>query len=236
VWHAYRPRSGRETYLRDTLIVSASINGGDLAIWTAVIAGGSAVIAGIVATVGGAWATSRTLRANSRLARDQFLREKQAEAYVMVANHVARVRAWANIAVDEAKGNPPRFLAKPELWTGDEWYQMSAQLRVFGSFIARVQFDQMHNASSALHLFVKRYENGNPATPEEVDAAFQLVHLMASRLTIVFTAELGPLNDELKDSPKRWWQVREKRTQQRKSEARNRLINGSEDDEQLSDS
>jgi hypothetical protein len=40
VWHAYRPPSGRETCSRDAFIVSASISGGDLAIWTAVIAGG----------------------------------------------------------------------------------------------------------------------------------------------------------------------------------------------------
>jgi len=185
---------------------------------------GSALTAGIVATVGGAWATSRTLRANSRLARDQFLREKQAEAYVMVANHVARVRAWANIAVDEAKGRPPRFSEKPELWTGDEWYQMSAQLRVFGSLIARFQFDQLHNASSSLHLLVVRYVNGDPANLEEIDASFQLTQLMATRLIIALTAELGPLNDELKNSPKHWWQFREKKTQRGRQEARNRLM------------
>jgi len=147
----------------------------------------------------------------------------------MVADHVARVRAWANIAVDEAKGEPPRFSPKPELSAGDEWYQMSARLRVFGSLIARVQFDHMHSASSTLLLLVRRYENGNPATPEEVDAAFQLVHLMASRLTIVLTAELGPLSDELKDSPKHRWQIREKKNQQKKFEARNRLMSQGED-------
>jgi hypothetical protein len=111
---------------------------------------------------------------------------------------------------------------------------MSAQLRVFGSLIARVQFDQMHSASSSLHLLVVRYVNGDPATPEEVDAAFQLTQLMATRLIIALTAELGPLIDELMNSPKHWWQLREKKTQWRRQEARNRLM-GKDNSEQPPD-
>ena len=199
--------------------LSASITGGDLAIWTAAIAGGSAVIAGLVGTLGGLWASARTLRANGQLARESFLREKQADAYVMVANHLARVRAWANIAIDEAKGNSPRFSPKPEFWIGDEWFEMSAQLRVFGSLMARVQFDEMHGSAMSLQNLVRRYSAGNPGEPSEVDASYQLVNEMVARLIIVLTAELGPLGDELKSGPRHWWQFKKKKLQRRRLEA-----------------
>jgi hypothetical protein len=210
--------------------VSQTITGGDLAIWTAAIAGGSAVIAGLVGTFGGAWATSRTLSANSQLAREQFLREKQTEAYLLVANHMARVRAWANIAIDEAKGNPVRYSPKPEFWTGDEWFKMAAHLRVFGSLFARAQFDEMHHASTSLQSLVRRYEMGNPASSDEVDELFAKVNEAATRLTVVLSAELGPLNDELRNSSNHWWQFRKKKIVQRRVEAAQSIVNKDTDD------
>jgi len=210
--------------------VSQSITEGNLAIWTAAIAGGSAVLAGIVGTFGGALATSRTLRANSQLAREEFLREKQAEAYLMVANHMARVRAWANTAIDEAKGNPIRYSPKPEFWTGDEWYKMAAQLRVFGSLFARVQFDEMHRASTSLQSLVRRYEIGNPASSDEVDKLYAEINEAATRLTVVISAELGPLNDELRDSSFHWWQFRKKSIVQKRVEATQNLVDKDTDD------
>jgi hypothetical protein len=142
----------------------------------------------------------------------------------MVANHIARVRAWTNIAIDEAKGITPRFSPKPEFLNGDEWYQMSAQLRVFGSLLARVHFDQMHEASSSLNQMVLRSEAHDAAAPEDVDAAYELVNLLASRLTVLLAAEIGPLNDELMNASTHWWQFRKRSRLQRQLDGRRRLI------------
>lgn len=204
--------------------VISTLTGSDLAVWTALIAGGCAVLAGMIGTIGGTWATTRTLRSNSVLAREQFLRDRQAGAYLLAANHMVRVRAWADIAVDEAKGNPPRFSPKPEIWAGDEWFEMSAQLRVFGSLHARVCFDNMHAASFLLYRQVQSYAEGNPPSHEDVDAAYTSVHECAGQLGVVMTAELGPLNDQLNSAPRHRWQIRKLKRQAALLDAQRKLI------------
>ena len=155
--------------------MAAALTENDVAVWAAVVVGISAVLSGAIASLVSAWATRRTLRANAELARAEFLRERQADTYVRLGDQIARVRAWANIAVDEAKGLPPRFAPKPGV-TDDDWYATRGRLAVFGTLLDRVQFDEMIEAVHALQALVVREIQGAPAPPEEVDVAYQDVH------------------------------------------------------------
>jgi len=203
--------------------VVAALTESDVAVWAAVVVGVSAVLSGAIASIVSAWATRRTLRANAELARAEFLRERQADTYVRLGDQIARVRAWANIAVDEAKGLPPRFAPKPGV-TDDDWYATRGRLAVFGTLLDRVQFDEMVEAALVLQALVVRQSRGAPAAPEEVDVACRDVHNMAARLAIVLASELGPYGDELRLLSYRRWQFWKKKGADRRLKATQQIL------------
>jgi hypothetical protein len=111
-----------------------------------IIAAGSALLSSLLT---GSLAVIITRSQNSsaeNIARQNFMSERQADAYVVLCDEVSRVAAWANIAIEQAQGRQSTL--KPvEALTGDRWFDMQGRLRVFGSRMARDEFDMMMGAA-----------------------------------------------------------------------------------------
>jgi hypothetical protein len=132
--------------------------------------------------------------------------ERQADTYVVLCDEVSRIEAWANMAIEHAQGRQSSL--KPvEALTGDRWFDMQGRLRVFGSRMARDEFDMMMAAAGRLQYLQITALEGQPGKTEDVLAVFQELHTHGARVRTIVSAEVGPLRDLL---VKRWWQFRKR--------------------------
>jgi len=97
----------------------------------------AALAAPVVAAIGVAWLTSVNQR---RLARDDRLADRQADAYVSISNFAVRMRQYGLVAHPDLDPDDP--LLAPEL-PDDERYRMFALVEAYGSEPVRAAFDQL---------------------------------------------------------------------------------------------
>jgi|SRR5579859_1779821 len=171
----------------------------------------SSLLTGILTT---SIARSRVL-SNERMARRDFLNERQADTYVILCDQVTRIEAWANIAVDRAQGKESS-LGAAELLTGDRWFDLQGRLRVFGSRPARDEFDMTMTAALKLHVLEEKAAHGQAATNEQAMALRQEIGVHAARVRTCVSAEVGPLWDVLSHGA--WWNLIARRRAKRRAD------------------
>jgi hypothetical protein len=94
-----------------------------------------------------------------------------------------------------------------ELMSGDRWYALQGELRVFGNRLVRDEFDQMMQAARRLRELNLA---ASPRKPAEASAVAKVVHetrMHAARVRTAVSAEIGPLRDHLDFRPPRWWRI-----------------------------
>ena len=125
--------------------------------------------------------TRSQIQSTERLARQDFLSGRQADTYVAVCDQVSRAAAWANVAWDKAQDRTSE-LDPVALLTGDRWFQLQGQLRVFGSQTVRDEFDSLISAARRLRALETAARQGRPAETSDVDRALRAIRLHGANL------------------------------------------------------
>jgi hypothetical protein len=158
--------------------------------------------------------TRLQIHSAAQVTRQTFISEEQAETYVRLCNQVSRVEAWATVAIDVARGRQSH-LDRPSTMTADDWFELQGRLRVFGSRIARDEFDMTMAAAHALQAMETSALQGRLPNENDAISAAQALKLHAARVRTCVSAEIGPLRDLLDPRPIRWWQIRRRMSERK---------------------
>lgn len=160
------------------------------------IGGGAAVVSSALTGIITFAITKRQVTSSEKMARSRFLQEHQANAYVLLADHIARAQARAIVVRDLAKGRPSTSLSD-EYRVGDDWYAMAARLMTFGSLPIRLLLPDFQTQVTRMEELVNMAAAGTRADDSTVDALCDKVLSLATKLSIAISADVGPLGDEM---------------------------------------
>jgi hypothetical protein len=135
----------------------------------------NATDAGLIGGLGGAaivgtfsiWATKLLTSAERKRAHAVQLADRKADAYLVLMEHLVRLRFFLRWLDGEVKGKPDSRITQPELLGDDRWNQMAAMVGAFGSNDAYSDFrglqDQVRELATDVSVASRRVAFGKPS-------------------------------------------------------------------------